>query len=94
MILPTNSFNFLSDAHGSTSWIDHFASTSSAHEAIESIKILQEFIISDHRPLQVTFICNKFADVEYDGVNMPHFKSINWKKLNNKKRICKWFHDN
>ena len=81
MILPTNSFTFLSNAHGSTSWIDHCASTSSAYEAIESIKILQEFIISDHRPLQVTFICNKLARVEYEDVNTPHSKSINWKKL-------------
>ena len=83
MILPTNFFTFLSDAHGSTSWIDYCASTSSAHKAIESIKILHEFIISDHRPFQVTFICNKLARVrvEYDDVNTPHSKSINWEKL-------------
>ena len=48
IILPTDSFTYLSDAHGSTSWIDHCASKSSAHEAIESIKILQKLIISDH----------------------------------------------
>ena len=47
-------FTYYSEAHQSTSWLDHCISTSPAHNCITDISILHEYIGSDHFPLRVT----------------------------------------
>ena len=54
IILPVDSFTYVSDAHGTCSWLDHVVSSKSAHDAIQNIEIVHQFIFSDHRPVAAT----------------------------------------
>jgi len=39
LLLPNDSFTFVSDCHGKTSWLDHCLTSDSVHNCISSIKI-------------------------------------------------------
>jgi len=56
IILPVDSFTYVnvSDTHGTCSWLDHAVSSKSAHDSIQNIEILHQFILSDHRPVAAT----------------------------------------
>jgi len=54
IILPVDSFTYVSDTHGTYSWLDHVVSSKSAHDSIQNIEILYQFILSDHRPVAAT----------------------------------------
>ena len=51
VMLPQNSFTYVSEINGCKSWIDHCVTSFSAHQSITNMKILHEFIISDHKPI-------------------------------------------
>lgn len=44
-------FTYVSDAHGTVSWIDHIVTTLSAHKIINDIYVLNDYVTSDHLPL-------------------------------------------
>ena len=50
-ILPDNSFTYLTDCHGTTSWIDHCLCSFSLHHIITQMEVMHNVITSDHRPL-------------------------------------------
>jgi len=52
--LPADSFTYVSDTHRTCSWLDHVVSSKSAHDSIQNIEILRQFILSDHRPVAAT----------------------------------------
>jgi len=54
IILPADSFTYVSDIHGSCGWLDHYVSSKSAHNSIQNIEFLHQFILSDHRPVAAT----------------------------------------
>lgn len=86
ILLPADSFTYISDAHGSTSWIDHCISSNSAHQAIAHIKVLHDFIISDHRPLAITFACSTLPQLQVDRHLQPALQNINWKNLSHQQK--------
>ena len=45
----------MSDAHHSTSWLDHVICSSNMHNVIGSIYVVDNLPSSDHLPLGVTF---------------------------------------
>ena len=54
-LLPLDTFTYISDdAHNTTSWIDHFVSSYSVHQAMFNMDVLTERIISDHRAVAVS----------------------------------------
>ena len=53
-ILPQDTFTYISDARNTTSWIDHFVSSFSVHQAMLNMDVLTECIISDHRAVAVS----------------------------------------
>ena len=56
-LLPQDTFTYISDAHNTTSWIDHidFVSSFSVHQAMFNMDVLTEcMIISDHRAVAVS----------------------------------------
>ena len=57
MLLP-DSFTYFSEAHGSTSWLDHCMTTKSGKSLISDISIENTFICSDHFPLCVNIVCD------------------------------------
>ena len=46
--LPQDTFTYFSEAHGSTSWIDHCLTSQTVHQAVESMQDLHDYISSDH----------------------------------------------
>lgn len=79
MLLPSNSFTYVSYAWNTTSWLDHCVTTIAGQNCIKSINILYNFISSDHKPLHI----------EIDFKNVPKASKgykegatkINWKKM-------------
>ena len=53
-ILPEESYTYLSEAHLSTSLLDHFVTTGNVHDLIENMYVTYDTVTSDHHPL----ICN------------------------------------
>ena len=47
-------FTFYSEAHSTTSWIDHCVSTFNAHKHVDEVEIFYEYLSSDHFPMQIT----------------------------------------
>ena len=48
--IDSGSFTYISEAHGSTSWIDHCVYTSQAHSSISAINVNYDTQSSDHFP--------------------------------------------
>jgi len=63
-LLPQNTFTYISDAHNTTSWIDHFVSSFSVHQAMFNMEVLTECIISDHRAVAVSIQCSHLPEFD------------------------------
>ncbi len=68
LILPSDTFTFISSSHGSTSWLDHIITTSSSHSILKNVHVMEAFISSDHLP-----IC---FDVFIDNLNVCTGSSV------------------
>jgi len=60
---PQDIFTYISDAHNTTSWIDHFVSSFSVPQAMFNMDVLTECMISDHRAVVVTIQCSTFLNL-------------------------------
>ena len=74
-LLPSSSFTFISQAHGTTSWLDHCITTAAGRFIISDAYITDNVVCSDHFPLTVNVLCNidpKFdCDFKMKQVNLP-----------------------
>ena len=52
--LPPDSFTYVSDAHGSRSWLDHVLCTHSSHSSVSDMVTNYDCVSSDHFPLSFT----------------------------------------
>jgi len=57
MLLP-DSFTYISQAHGTTSWLDHCITTSSGQEIVSNSYIIKDIVCSDHLPLCIDVNCD------------------------------------
>jgi len=90
LLAPADTFTFISEAHDTTSWIDHMVSTVNMHDITTDISVDHSFVSSDHFPLFVTLnikninISNEYTTTcnsctsERDNV---HTGRINWPKM-------------
>ena len=53
IIFPSSSFSFISQAHGTTSWLDHCITTAAGRSLIANALITDNVICSDHFPLSI-----------------------------------------
>ena len=51
LLLPANTFTYLSERWDSTSWLDHCVSTSDGHDVIQNINVSYSSCTSDHIPM-------------------------------------------
>ena len=49
---------YVSEAHGTISWLDHCIATASARRAVIDIQVLYSYAAGDHIPLSVTIQCD------------------------------------
>ena len=97
-LLPQGTFTYISDAHN-TSWIGHFVSSFSMHQAMFNMDVLTECIISDHRAVAVNIQCSHLPEFD-DEVMEPQSSRIDWLKFTAQERedyyhesknlLCNW----
>ena len=63
LLLPNDTFTFLSEAWSTTSWLDHCISTSDGHSSIEYIEVDYEGAISDHFPVNISITVNEIPAI-------------------------------
>ena len=81
--LPQDTFTYFSEAHGSTSWIDHCLTSESVHQAVESMQVLHDYISSDHSPLVVIICCTQLPELckVKSHCNTNNINKVDWNKL-------------
>ena len=79
-LLP-DSFTFVSQAHGTTSWLDHCITTASGKSIASNISIIDDIVCSDHYPICIEIVC----DINVLNNIVPGMKSksaIKWHTAN------------
>ena len=84
--LPDSSFTYMSAAHNSTSWLDHVLCSHSTNILIDDVKIMYDYVLFDHIPMQITLNmrCARMQNVQYadrEGTCAP-----NWVKASDRDR--------
>ena len=81
ILCDDDTFTFYSEAHHSTSWLDHVLTTSSAHCLIDNIWVEYGMISSDHHPI-VTRISVNTDNLDNDTtVKCSNIQHIQWDML-------------
>ncbi|KAJ2938061.1 hypothetical protein O0L34_g19384 [Tuta absoluta] len=73
-LLPANTYTFVSDAHGTVSWLDHCITTEFLKKCITDMKVDYSISWTDHRPLYVSLSIDsltKLATVDNITENRP-----------------------
>ena len=74
-------FTYVSDAHSSTSWLDHIVCSHDVNTKINSIKILDKLPSSDHLPMQMTLAIGFNNVIDFTVNSCFRDKGIyNWSK--------------
>ena len=82
LMLPANTFSFISEAWNTTSWLDHCVSTSDGNSIIKSMEIDYDGAVGDHFPMYVNISsCN--IPVLSDQDNEIH-NGFKWKNVTSK----------
>ena len=66
--LPDNTFTYVSDAWGSTSWLDHCVATKDGNNIITSISVDYDCHLSDHFPLNINVCCDLAPKLDSTGI--------------------------
>ncbi|XP_052751474.1 uncharacterized protein LOC128200826 [Galleria mellonella] len=74
--LNSDSYTFISDAHGTKSWLDHILVTQASWKSITEINILYDIYWSDHFPIQIK--CNINILQSKIAINGRHCNKILW----------------
>ena len=75
-LLSPDSFTYISQAHGTTSWLDHCITTTSGRAITSSLSIIDNIVCSDHFPLCINIVCdvNPLCDTVLDVECQPKIK--------------------
>lgn len=82
MLLPADSYSYISEAWHTTSWLDHCMSTADAHAILQSMIILYEASMSDHAPFVMILDVDSLPEMTYEG-NSACKAKLDWAKLTN-----------
>ena len=71
-----DSFTYISQAHGTTSWLDHCITTTSGRAITSSLSIIDNIVCSDHFTLCINIVCdiNPLCDTVVDVECQPKIK--------------------
>ena len=58
MLRMTSAVTYVSDNCTKSTWIDHVLSSVDVDKMISDIRVINDVIVSDHRPLSLCFQCN------------------------------------
>lgn len=82
VLLPADSYSYISEAWHTTSWLDHCISTADAHAILRSMIILYEASMSDHVPFVMILDVVSLPEITYEG-NSACKAKLDWPKLTN-----------
>ena len=85
-----DNYTYMSEAHQTTSWLDHIICTYSAHAKVSSVRILYSMVSSDHFPivLELALSCNIKCNPSAAYINSEKsVKRVKWDDLS-KGEIC------
>ena len=80
LLLPNDSFSYVSDSWGSKSWLDHAVSSHDLHLSITSMKIGYSIAQEDHMPVLLTLSIAQLPKIVEDAVDSV---KLNWDRLRN-----------
>ena len=85
LLLPSDTFTFVSSSHASTSWLNHVLSTSKGHALVQSIHVKSDYVSSDHLPLCFTICIGKTIVCPPASVcsTTDEILSFNWTDVTN-----------
>ena len=81
--LPEDTFTYISDAHGTLSWIDHVLMSASVHVCCRDMSVLYDHIISDHRPISFRVDLGDLPRLVAEDGQPPVTAKVPWGKLSN-----------
>ena len=89
IFLSSDTYTYYSEAHCTTSWLDHIISTSSAHSLINDVFVSYDYVTSDHVPLCLEIMQSKhlFTDISQKE-NIDSDCNVQWDKLNDEELLC------
>ena len=87
IMLPADSFTYVSDTHGTCSWLDYLVSSKSAHDSIQNTEILHQFIFSDHRPVAATIKTTALPQNILCDNKTQYEKNIKWNKVTQQQKF-------
>lgn len=79
-LLPSDSYTYISEAHNSTSWLDHCVSSSAFHKLINFCDIGYDYVISDHRPIRLFLDLSILRSEAEQKVENP-INTVHWEKV-------------
>ena len=80
LLLPSDTFTFISSSHDTVSWLDHVLSTTSGHSLFTNISVKSDFITSDHLPLCFSISIDNMhvPIIPADSTSRDSLISYNW----------------
>ena len=83
LLLPSDSYTYISEAWHTTSWLDHCLSTSDAHAILKSMEIIYDVAMSDHVPVVLVLDVDKLPELSLKPKTGCKTK-LDWSKLSDK----------
>ena len=88
-------YTFVSDAWGTSSWLDHCLTTEDAHKAVTQVSIMYGMVSSDHKPISLNVSVINMPQCSLDrGTNDDEncSRSVKWGSVD--KNSVLLYHDN
>lgn len=80
ILMPEDSYTYISEAWSAASWLDHCTYTADAHDCLEELEILYDLVISDHIPVLMTLHVENLPELSNYENYEPSGK-LDWVKL-------------
>ena len=79
IMLPSDTFTFISEAWNTTSWLDHCIASADGHSTITSMKVDYDGAVSDHFPIYVSIAVNNIPALSESCNEI--YNSFKWKHV-------------
>lgn len=80
VLLPTDSYTYVSEAWNTTSWLDHCICTTEAHESIDNVEIMYGMATADHMPVSLMLNIETLPELTTKDNHSNNVK-VDWDRL-------------
>jgi len=87
IILPVDSFTYVSDTHGTCSWLDHVVSSKSPHDSSETLKYYTNSFSLITGQVAATIKTAALPQNILCDNKTQHEKNMNWNKVTQQKKL-------